>query len=125
MCIRNPQAVLGPTWRRCGIPPQLTAPTIVVSQGDAARTLGVERTTTGRMCCRRDLGKLRSGRRALIPYASADASVAHRSSVVETTRVVARDTVWTLVFPEIGLAGGRCARGSPETWLGSRLTAST
>lgn len=50
--------------------------TVLVSQVEAARLLGVERTTIWRMCRRGELAKVCIGRRALITRASIDAFVA-------------------------------------------------
>ena len=48
---------------------------ILISQAEAARLLGVERTTIWRMCRRGDLERVHIGRRALITLASVDAFV--------------------------------------------------
>jgi excisionase family DNA binding protein len=48
---------------------------LLVSQCEAARLLGVERTTIWRMCGRGDLARVRIGRRALITMASVDAFI--------------------------------------------------
>ena len=48
---------------------------ILISQAEAARLLGVERTTICRMCRRGDLELVHIGRRALITMASVDAFV--------------------------------------------------
>ncbi len=49
---------------------------VLVLQLEAARLLGVERTTIWRMCRRGELAKVCIGRRALITRASIDAFVA-------------------------------------------------
>ena len=49
---------------------------LLVSQCDAARLLGVERTTIWRMCGRGHLVRVRIGRRALITMESIDAFIA-------------------------------------------------
>lgn len=49
---------------------------VLVSQIEAARLLGVERTTIWRMCRRQELAKVCIGRRALITRESIDAFVA-------------------------------------------------
>jgi len=48
---------------------------VLVSQLEAARLLGVERTTIWRMCGRSELTRVRIGRRSLITRASIDAFV--------------------------------------------------
>ena len=48
---------------------------VLVSQLEAARLLGVERTTIWRMCRRSELAKVSIGRRTLITRASIDAYV--------------------------------------------------
>jgi excisionase family DNA binding protein len=55
-----------------------TLPTqiLLVSQYDAARLLGVERTTIWRMCGRGDLARVRIGRRTLITMDSIKAFIA-------------------------------------------------
>jgi excisionase family DNA binding protein len=53
-----------------------TSVPVLVSQLEAARLLGVERTTIRRMCRRGQLAKVCIGRRALITRASIDAFVA-------------------------------------------------
>jgi excisionase family DNA binding protein len=52
---------------------------ILVSQLEAARLLGVERTTIWRMCSRGDLERVRIGRRALISTASINAYISART----------------------------------------------
>lgn len=49
---------------------------LLVSQCDAARLLGVERTTIWRMCGRGDLARVRIGRRSLITLESINTFVA-------------------------------------------------
>lgn len=49
---------------------------LLVSQWDAARILGVERTTIWRMCGRGDLAQVRIGRRTLITMQSINAYIA-------------------------------------------------
>jgi excisionase family DNA binding protein len=49
---------------------------LLVSQCDAARLLGVDRTTIWRMCGRGDLARVHIGRRTLITMASVDAFIA-------------------------------------------------
>lgn len=58
---------------------QLATPVLLVSQVEAARLLGVDRTTIWRMCARGDLDKILIGRRALITKASIDAYVTSRT----------------------------------------------
>jgi hypothetical protein len=55
-----------------------------VSQCDAVRLLGVERTTTWRMCGRGDLLRVRMGRRTLITWSRSTPSSRHRSRAFET-----------------------------------------
>ncbi len=55
---------------------------ILVSQCEAARLLGVERTTIWRMCGRGDLSKVHVGRRALITRESIESFVASQSESV-------------------------------------------
>jgi excisionase family DNA binding protein len=57
---------------------QSTSPVILVSQLEAARLLGVDRTTIWRMCSRGNLDRVPIGRRALITTASIDAYVTSR-----------------------------------------------
>ena len=54
----------------------LTTEILLVSQYDAARLLGVERTTIWRMCGRGDLARVRIGRRSLITMESINAFIA-------------------------------------------------
>ena len=54
----------------------VTEKTILVSQCEAARLLGVERTTIWRMCVRGELSRVHVGRRALITRESIDAFIA-------------------------------------------------
>jgi excisionase family DNA binding protein len=49
---------------------------LLVSQREAARMLGVERTTIWRMCRRGDLARVRIGRRSLITIESVNAFIA-------------------------------------------------
>ncbi|HKH56444.1 MAG TPA: helix-turn-helix domain-containing protein [Propionibacteriaceae bacterium] len=56
---------------------------LLVSQCEAARILGVERTTIWRMCSRDDLARVRIGRRSLITMESINAFIA---SQVESVR---------------------------------------
>ena len=49
--------------------------TVLISQSEAARLLGVERTTIWRMCRRGDLDLVHIGSRALVTRASLDAFV--------------------------------------------------
>jgi excisionase family DNA binding protein len=49
---------------------------LLVSQCEAARMLGVERTTIWRMCGRGDLARVRIGRRTLITMESINAFIA-------------------------------------------------
>jgi excisionase family DNA binding protein len=58
-------------------------PVLLVSQHDAARLLGVERTTIWRMCGRGDLARVRIGRRSLITMESINAFI---RSQVESVR---------------------------------------
>ena len=51
-------------------------PVLLISQIDAARLLGVERTTIWRMCCRGDLARVQIGRRSLITMESINAFIA-------------------------------------------------
>ncbi|GAB3993469.1 hypothetical protein GCM10028771_18500 [Nocardioides marmoraquaticus] len=53
-----------------------TAAPLLVSQDEAARQLGVERTTIWRMCCRGDLDRVHIGRRSLVTRASIEAYIA-------------------------------------------------
>ena len=55
---------------------------LLVSQCEAARLLGVERTTIWRMCGRGDLARVRIGRRTLITMASVDAFIASQVKCV-------------------------------------------
>jgi len=57
---------------------QTTREVILVSQLEAARLLGVDRTTIWRMCLRGDLDRVLIGRRALITAASINAYVTSR-----------------------------------------------
>jgi excisionase family DNA binding protein len=52
-----------------------TEKTVLLAQPEAARLLGVERTTIWRMCRRGDLTLVHIGRRALVTRASIDAFV--------------------------------------------------
>jgi excisionase family DNA binding protein len=61
----------------------LPVPILLISQCDAARLLGVERTTIWRMCGRGDLARVRIGRRSLIAMESVNAFIA---SQVESVR---------------------------------------
>jgi excisionase family DNA binding protein len=61
----------------------LPVPILLISQCDAARLLGVERTTIWRMCGRGDLARVRIGRRSLITMESVNAFIA---SQVESVR---------------------------------------
>lgn len=54
----------------------VTAAPLLVSQDEAARQLGVERTTIWRMCCRGDLDRVHIGRRSLVTRASIEAYIA-------------------------------------------------
>jgi excisionase family DNA binding protein len=54
----------------------LLAPVLLISQHEAARVLGVERTTIWRMCGRGDLARVRIGRRSLITMESINAFIA-------------------------------------------------
>ena len=56
-----------------------TTATVLVSQLEAARLLGVERTTIWRMCRRGDLVRVHIGRRSLITRASIEQFVESRS----------------------------------------------
>ena len=51
-------------------------PVLLISQCDALRLLGVERTTIWRMCGRGDLARVRIGRRSLITMESINAFIA-------------------------------------------------
>jgi excisionase family DNA binding protein len=55
---------------------------ILVSQREAARLLGVERTTIWRMCCRGDLSKVHVGRRVLVTRESIEAFVSSQAERV-------------------------------------------
>lgn len=57
-----------------------TAPALLVDQDEAARLLGVGRTTIWRMVKRHDLDQVNIGRRALVTRASIDAYVSGESS---------------------------------------------
>jgi excisionase family DNA binding protein len=54
----------------------LSAPVLLISQHEAARMLGVERTTIWRMCGRGDLARVRIGRRSLITMESINTFIA-------------------------------------------------
>ena len=56
----------------------MTTP-LLVSQLEAARLLGVERTTIWRMCSRHELARVRIGRRSLITRASIDVYIDSRA----------------------------------------------
>lgn len=58
---------------------QILSPVLLVSQLEAARLLGVDRTTIWRMCRRGDLEKVLIGRRALVTRASIDTYVMSRT----------------------------------------------
>ncbi len=58
---------------------QTTSTVILVSQLEAARLLGVDRTTIWRMCSRGDLDRVLIGRRALITTASINAYITSRT----------------------------------------------
>jgi excisionase family DNA binding protein len=53
-----------------------------ISRCEAARLLGVERTTIWRMCGRGDIARVRIGRHSLITMASVDAIIASQVECV-------------------------------------------
>lgn len=69
---RPPEAVWDLWVGMSAVPTQV----LLVSQCDAARMLGVERTTIWRMCGRGDLAQVRIGRRTLITMQSINAYIA-------------------------------------------------
>jgi hypothetical protein len=68
---------------------ECTEKTVLIAQCEAVRLLGVERTTSWRMCRRADLELVHIGRRALVTRASLDRFVGHRFSAAETAAAAA------------------------------------